>query len=45
MLSILSNHAEHPKVLMQLYILPPFTILKSLYPTGQPAYLEKSDFN
>ncbi len=40
-LSILSNHAKYSKRLVPWYVLPPFTILKSLYPTGQPAHLEK----
>ena len=34
-LSILSNHAEHPKGLVcLLYALPLFTVLKSPYPTN-----------
>ncbi len=40
----LSNYAEHLKKLVPYYVLPPFTILKLLYPTSQLAYLE-DDFN
>ncbi len=43
--SILSNHAKHPKGLVLLYALSLFTILKSLYPIGQPACLEKDNFS
>ncbi len=31
-LSILSNHTKHSKKLAPYFTLPPFTILKSLYP-------------
>ena len=41
-LSILSNYAKHSKGQVHLlYALPPFIILKSLYPTNQPAHLER----
>ena len=33
-LSILSNHTNYLKGLVLYYILPSFTILKSLYPTS-----------
>ena len=39
--NILSNYAKYFKKLVPYYVLSFFTILKSLYPTGQPAYLEK----
>ncbi len=40
-LNILSNHTKHPKRLAPCYTLSLFTILKSLYPIGQSACLEK----
>ena len=39
-LSILSNHIEHSKELVLCYTLLFFTILKSLYLTGQLAHLK-----
>ncbi len=40
----LSNHAKHPKKLVPYYVPSLFTILKSSYPTNQPARLE-DDFS
>ncbi len=40
-LNILSNYTKHLKMLVPYYMLPSFTILKSINPIGQPAYLEK----
>ncbi len=44
-LNILSNYTKHPKRLVLYYILFLFIILKSLYPTGQLAYLKESNFS
>ncbi len=44
-LNILSNHAKHSKRLVLCYVLPSFTILKSLYSIGQLTYLEENNFS
>ena len=44
-LSILFNHAKYFIKLASYYILSLFTILKSLYPTDQPACLKEDDFS